>query len=291
MGRLRIALVVVGVCLVCTIAGAGVIDTTTSTDVSTTTDTTDTSTTDTTDTTTSSTDATTSSTEEPTTSTTEVPTTTTSSTEEPTTSTTEAPTTSTTEAPTTSTTEAPTTTTESTTTSIQSTTTTTQSTTTSLAQTTTTTTLGTTSSTAPGASTSTTAPASTSTTTTLPPQCNAGPSFASIDCRLTTLIQLVEATPDIQSQRARLVVRLTAAQMSTTLARTACSASDTKHTKRALAQAAKRLQQYRKLLRTKPAKRTMPAQLRADLDDAGDGIRSDVQTLRTTVACPGDATH
>lgn len=289
MGRLRLAPVLFVACLASRIAGAGVLDTTTSTDVSSTTDTTDT---------------TTSSTEEPTTSTTEVPTTTTSSTEEPTTSTTEAPTTSTieapttstTEAPTTSTTEAPTTTTESTTTSIQSTTTTMPSTTTSLAQTTTTvttSTLGTTSSTAPGASTTTTTAASTSTSTstTLSPQCNAGPSFASIDCRLTTLDQLVEATPDIQSQRARLVVRLTAAQMSTDLARTACSASDAKHTKRALAQAAKRLQQYRKLLRSKPAKRTMPAQLRADLDDAGDAIRSDVQTLRATVACPGDATH
>jgi hypothetical protein len=74
-------------------------------------------------------------------------------------------------------------------------------------------------------------------------------------------------------------------------ARTACAASDAKHVKRGLVQCAKRLQQYRKRLRTKSAKRTLPAQLRADLSEAGDAIRSDVITLRTTVACPGDATQ
>ena len=121
--------------------------------------------------------------------------------------------------------------------------------------------------------------------------CATGPTFAAIDCRLASLIARIDSTPDIQAERARLIVRLTAAQMAEAAARTACAASDTKHVKRGLAQAAKRLQQYRKRLRTKSAKRTIPAQLRADLSDAGDALRSDVQTLRATVQCPGDATQ
>jgi hypothetical protein len=88
-----------------------------------------------------------------------------------------------------------------------------------------------------------------------------------------------------------MVVRLTAAQQAATAARTACAASDARHVKKGLAQCAKRLQQYRKRLRTRSAKRTLAAQLRADLSDAGDAIRSDVQTLRATADCPGDASE
>jgi hypothetical protein len=99
----------------------------------------------------------------------------------------------------------------------------------------------------------------------------------------------VETTPDIQSERARLLVRLTAARQAATAARTACAASDLKQTRRRLSQSAKRLQQYRQRLRTRAAKRTLSAQLRADLIDAGDALRSDVKTLKATVACPADA--
>jgi hypothetical protein len=105
------------------------------------------------------------------------------------------------------------------------------------------------------------------------------------------LIARVETTPDIQAERARLIVRLTAAQQAGAAARTACAASDAKHVKKGLAQCAKRLQQYRKRLRTKSAQRTIPAQLRADLGEAGDALRSDVKTLRATVECPGDASQ
>ena len=49
------------------------------------------------------------------------------------------------------------------------------------------------------------------------------------------------------------------------------------------------LQQYRKRLRTKNAKRTIPMQLLTDLLDAGDALRSDTKTIRATLQCPGDA--
>jgi len=299
-------------------------DTTTSTTEEPTTSTTESTTTTTEEPTTTTGEPTTSSTEAPTTSTTEAPTTSTS--EAPTT-TTEAPTTSTAEAPTktteSTTTIASTTTTESTTTSIESSTTTVaSSSTTSLVSTTT---IATTTTTSLGATTSSTQLVTTTTTivttsTTLPPEqcgngvdddgddavdcadpdctgnpacpriCGTGPSFASIDCRLASLIASIETTPDIQAERARLIVRLTAAQQAASTARSACAASDLKGAKRGLAQSAKRLQQYRKRLRTKSAQRTIPAQLRADLSEAGAGLRGDVRTLRVTVECPGDAT-
>jgi hypothetical protein len=62
-----------------------------------------------------------------------------------------------------------------------------------------------------------------------------------------------------------------------------------KRAKKGLMQATKRLQQYRKRLRTKAAKRTIPMQLLTDLLDAGDALRSDVKTVKATLQCPGDA--
>jgi hypothetical protein len=280
------------------------------------------------ETTTSTTDTTTSTTEEPTTST-EEPTTSTSTTEEPTTTleptttSTEEPTTSstsTTEAPTTtleptttstSTTEAPTTTAAPTTTETP---TTTQPTTTLLPTTSTTgavaTTTTTSTSTLPGATTSTTLPSSEQCDDGIdndgddltdcedldclgnpacPTTCQRAPTFSSLDCRLGELASRIEGTANIQAESARLIVRLTGCRTAQQTARTSCAASDTKRAKKGLMQATKRLQQYRKRLRTKAAKRTIPMQLLTDLLDAGDALRSDVKTVKATLQCPTDA--
>lgn len=123
-----------------------------------------------------------------------------------------------------------------------------------------------------------------------PTLCTTEPTFPSIECRLSALIARIETTPDIQSERARLVVQLTAGRQSAATARTACAASDTKGVRKNLVKAGKRLQKYVRRLRTKAAKRTLPAQLRIDLGEAGDALRSDVKTLRATAVCPADAT-
>jgi len=104
------------------------------------------------------------------------------------------------------------------------------------------------------------------------------------------LASKIETTPDIQAERARLIVRLTASRNAEQTGRTACAASDAKRVRRGLAQSARRLQQYLKRLRSRSAKRTIPPQLLTDLLDAGDALRSDVKTLRATAQCPGDAT-
>ena len=299
-------------CLLATATRAGAQTTTSSTEESTT-STTDTTTSTTAEPTTSTAEPTTS-TEESTTSTTD---TTTSTTEEPTTSTAE-PTTSSTEEPTTSSTSSTTSTTEEPTTTTEEPTTTTSSTeapTTTLVTTTSTTAAPSTTSTS---TTATTVGPTTSTTMMTSEVCNDGvdndgdelldcqdldcvgnpacpttcqraPTFASIECRLAELSTNVETTPDIQAERARLIVRLTASRTAAQTARTACAASETKRARKALLQSARKLQQYRKRLRGGAAKRTIPAQLLTDLLEAGDALRSDVKTLRATVQCPTDA--
>ena len=272
------------------------------------------------ETTTSTTDTTTSTTEAPTTSTEEPTTTSTSTTEEPTTSstsTTEAPTTTLEPTTTSSTTEAPTTTAAPTTTETPTTTqpTTTEAPTTTLLPTTSTTgavatTTTTSSSTLPGATTSTTLPSSERCDDDIdndgddltdcqdldclgnpacPTTCQRAPTFSSLDCRLGELASRIESTANIQAESARLIVRLTGSRTAQQTARTSCAASDTKRAKKGLMQATKRLQQYRKRLRTKAAKRTIPMQLLTDLLDAGDALRSDVKTVKATLQCPADA--
>jgi hypothetical protein len=93
----------------------------------------------------------------------------------------------------------------------------------------------------------------------------------------------------MHTERARLVVRLTASRTSVEAARAACAASDTKRVRRWLLQSAKRLQQYRKRLRAPAARRVVPGALAGDLLEAGDALRSDVKTLRSTVGCPDAA--
>jgi hypothetical protein len=124
-----------------------------------------------------------------------------------------------------------------------------------------------------------------------PTTCQRAPTFSSLDCRLGELASRIETTANIQAESARLIVRLTGSRTAQQTARTSCAASDVKRAKRSLMQAAKRLQQYRKRLRTKSAKRTIPMQLLSDLLDAGDVLRSDVKTVKATLQCPADATR
>jgi hypothetical protein len=52
----------------------------------------------------------------------------------------------------------------------------------------------------------------------------------------------------------------------------------------------KQLQKYVRRLGRANARRTIPPVLRVELQDAGDALRSDAKTLRTTLECPADAT-
>jgi len=126
------------------------------------------------------------------------------------------------------------------------------------------------------------------------PACQGGcavqPTFPSITCRFGALIARIEATANIQVEQARLVFYLTRSRQCEMDGLTTCAGGDTRGARKRLQQSAKRLQQYLHRLRSGSARRAIPAQLRAELSDAGDAIRSDVKTLRAALECPADAT-
>jgi hypothetical protein len=121
------------------------------------------------------------------------------------------------------------------------------------------------------------------------PACPRAPTFSSITCRLAALRDRVESTPEVQPERARLTVQLTAASLAVDGARSSCAGSDAKGTRKQLRQAGKRMQRFVKRLRTATTRRTIPANLRGELTEAGEVLREDVKTLRTAPECPGDA--
>jgi hypothetical protein len=84
-------------------------------------------------------------------------------------------------------------------------------------------------------------------------------------------------------------VRLTASRLAAETARVECAAANAKGVRRRLGQSTKRCLEYLRRLRTPAARRVLPARLVAELVEAGDAIRSELRTLRATVACPGDA--
>ena len=119
--------------------------------------------------------------------------------------------------------------------------------------------------------------------------CTRSADFDSIECRLASLRATIEGTPGIQLVGARLVVPISRAAESETMARSACGSSDLKGGRKRLAQAAKRLQQFVRRMRSGIVRRTIAPDLRTRLAEAGDTIRSDVKTLRSTLDCPADA--
>jgi hypothetical protein len=70
-----------------------------------------------------------------------------------------------------------------------------------------------------------------------------------------------------------------------------CADDDVKHARARLKQVRKQLMQFAHRLRSNAARRKAPAEVREPLAGAADGIASDLKTLRTTLACPGDAAN
>ncbi len=216
------------------------------------------------------------------------PTTTTSSTTS--TSSTSPSTTTTTSTTSTTTTSTSTISTISTTTTTSTTTTVTLATTSTAPVPTTTTALATTTT---ASTTSTTARAPTTTTTTLPGgACDrepVAPTFASIDCRLEGLIGRIRSSTDIGRQQGPLVDQLTKAAARKENGESLCRSSDAKHARRRLKQAIRKMTQYGQRLRSRTSRRSMPAELQAELIAAGDAIKTDLRSLRGMLRCPDDA--
>jgi len=68
-----------------------------------------------------------------------------------------------------------------------------------------------------------------------------------------------------------------------------CSSSAAKYARRHLTQAIRKMIQYGQRLGSKPARRSMPSELRTELMAAGDAIETDLRSLRGNLRCPDDA--
>ena len=142
--------------------------------------------------------------------------------------------------------------------------------------------------------TSTTATGASTTTTTLPAECGsvpAGPTFASLNCRLAALIARVNAAPELGAPRqAKIAASLAKAKLRKEGAEAKCTESKLLGVKGQLVKAALRIVGVKKRLGQTSARRQVPAALRTELITTLNGLQTDVRTLRQSVRCPDDAT-
>jgi hypothetical protein len=178
-------------------------------------------------------------------------------------------------------------------------TTTSSSTTTTLIATTTTLAPSTTSTSAPPSTTSTTVAASTTSTSTSTTSTTlagdpcaavpAGPTFASLNCRLAALIAATEAADALGPLQAKLLVALGKAKARKEAAEGVCADGRTKPAKAKLKHVVRQLIQYAHRLRSLSARKKVSTEIREPLAVQADAIRVDAKTLKGTLACPDDA--
>jgi len=130
------------------------------------------------------------------------------------------------------------------------------------------------------------------TTTTLPDACAdvpSGPTFASLNCRLSALIAQVAAATELGAPRqARVSKALAKAKLRKEGSEARCGESKLDAVKGQLAKAVLRIVGAKKTLGQPGARRTIPAALREELVGTLDGLQTDLRVLRRSVHCPDD---
>ena len=131
------------------------------------------------------------------------------------------------------------------------------------------------------------------TTTTLPVGgCNGipdGPAFASIECRLQRLRDQASGDARLDGFAPKLAHTLDKALGSTQDAQTLCAASNVKKAKTRLKKVNTALTQYTHRLKGLPAKKKLDPDVRTTYLAAAPPIVQDLATLKSNLACPGDA--
>jgi len=150
-------------------------------------------------------------------------------------------------------------------------------TTTQAPTTTTTTQVPTTTTTTQAPTTTTTTPSSTTTTL---PACATGPMFAAVTCRLQALVLTTRAQVPSGSIRDALTAVLTKAETFVSQAQTAAGQAHRRSAKSALAKAIRSLRTFDGRLRSRKAKRVIPADILGGLQTTAAQIRGDVVALR-----------
>jgi hypothetical protein len=139
------------------------------------------------------------------------------------------------------------------------------------------------------ATTTTLAGTPTTTTTTLPSSCAgtpAGPTFASIRCRLGALADRIAGASGLGAYQSKLAKSVDSARSRANDAESLCEGGNLKKTKKRLQQAAKALTQYAHRLAGQAARKKLDGTLRTDFLQAGQAIQPDVKNLRGQAQCP-----
>jgi hypothetical protein len=183
------------------------------------------------------------------------------------------------------------TTTTTTSTTETTTSTTTTSTTTTTTSSTSSTTASTTSSTSTSTAPTTTTHPATTTTTTLPSgDCagvEVGPSFPSLNCRITALLAEVQTESALGNVQQKLVHALQIAKARKEDGETKCASGDVKHARKRLQQAGQKLAQFSHRLRSNSARKEFAEEIREPLAVEADGIKADAKMLHDHLACSG----
>jgi hypothetical protein len=117
-----------------------------------------------------------------------------------------------------------------------------------------------------------------------------GPTFASLNCRLSALIAQVAASSELGAPRqARLGTTLAKAKLRKEGAEARCLESKLAAVRGQLIKAALRVVGAKKTLGQTAARRDVPPALREELVGLLEGLQADIRTLRRNVRCPDDA--
>lgn len=136
----------------------------------------------------------------------------------------------------------------------------------------------------------TTTTTTTSTTTTTLPGCPQGTSFESLNCRLSFLIDQVEAESQLgQKFKKALRKRARKAKQLKEKAEARCLKGKRRSARRLLRGSARRVIGFRHILRSLRGRKNIPADVRERLLAAADPLRKDLGSKRKTVRCPDDA--
>ena len=143
-------------------------------------------------------------------------------------------------------------------------------------------------------STSTTSTFPTTSTTTIPEgdPCDAmpdGPTFRSLNCRLTTLITATEAADALGDRLDNLIVPLGKAMEHVELAERLCAEGKARQPKVRLRHVARLLSQYSHRLRSRSLRRQVLEENREPFAQAADAIKVDARRLQRDLRCPDDA--
>jgi hypothetical protein len=126
--------------------------------------------------------------------------------------------------------------------------------------------------------------ATSTTTTTLPPACPVAPTFASIDCRLGVLLADVEASSTLGRQQGGLLKAGTAARARLQRAESLVAERRSRPTRSQLEKAIGKMKGFLRKLRSRRARRGVPAEVREPFLARGKALLADMKTLRASLS-------